>query len=47
MLDISSREELVSSSEAACSLAPSARDWLADETWSTVEATCKLLASRV
>jgi hypothetical protein len=33
MLDISSREELVSSKDAACSLAPSASDWLAEETW--------------
>ena len=32
MLDISSRDELVSSSEAACSLAPSARDWLEEAT---------------
>jgi hypothetical protein len=33
MLDISSREAPVSSSEAACSLAPSASDWLALEIW--------------
>jgi hypothetical protein len=29
---ISSSEELVSSNEAACSLAPSASDWLVEET---------------
>jgi len=30
--DISSREEDVSSRDDACSLAPSARDWLEEET---------------
>src|SRR5690349_14193747 len=30
---ISSVEELVCSNEAACSVAPSANDWLAEETW--------------
>ena len=37
---ISSMEEEVSSSPAACSEAPSARDWLADETCAEAEATC-------
>jgi hypothetical protein len=32
MDDISSNEELVSSIEAACSLEPSAKDWLLAET---------------
>jgi hypothetical protein len=32
MEDISSREEEVSSNDEACSDAPSAKDWLADET---------------
>ena len=32
MLESSSMEELISSSEAACSLDPSASDWLAEET---------------
>ena len=38
MLDISSRDELVSSSEAACSLAPSANDWLAEDTCPAADA---------
>ncbi len=33
-------EEEVSSSPAACSEAPSARDWLAEETCDEAEATC-------
>jgi len=47
MLDISSSEELVSSSEAACSLAPSASDWLAEETWPAAPAVCSAPAERV
>ncbi len=39
MLDISSSEELVSSSEAACSLAPSANDWLEPDTCAAAEVT--------
>jgi hypothetical protein len=39
MLEISSRDELVCSSEAACSLAPSARDWLLAATWPAAETT--------
>jgi hypothetical protein len=40
MEDISSREDDVSSKEAAFSEAPSANCWLADETWLEAEATC-------
>ncbi|MPN43474.1 hypothetical protein SDC9_191034 [bioreactor metagenome] len=40
MLAISSSEELVSSSEAACSLAPSASDWLAEFTCEAAAAVC-------
>ena len=40
MDDISSKEDEVSSMEAACSEDPSARDWLEDDTWSAAEATC-------
>ena len=39
MLAISSSEALVSSSEAACSLAPSAKDWLDEEICPLAEAT--------
>ncbi len=39
MDDISSREEEVSSIAEACSAAPSARDWLADETSPDAQAT--------
>jgi hypothetical protein len=39
MDDISSREEEVSSIEAACSEDPSASDWLAEETCPEAEAT--------
>ena len=39
MEDISSSEEEVSSMEAACSEAPSASDWLAEDTWPEAEAT--------
>ena len=39
MLAISSSDELVSSSDDACSLAPSANDWLAEDTWLAAEAT--------
>ena len=37
---ISSSEAEVSSSEAAWALAPSAKDWLASETWRAAEADC-------
>ena len=47
MLDISSSEELVSSSEAACSLAPSARVWLAEETCDDAAAVCSEPALRL
>ncbi len=40
MLDISSSEALVSSTDAACSLAPDERVWLAAETWRAAEAVC-------
>ena len=39
MEDISSSDEEVSSMEAACSEAPSASDWLAEDTWPEAEAT--------
>jgi hypothetical protein len=39
MEDISSREEDVSSMEAACSEDPSARDWLAEDISPDAEAT--------
>ena len=42
MLAISSNEELVSSSEAACSLAPSAKLWLAEETWLAAATICSV-----
>ena len=47
MLDISSRDELVSSSEAACWLAPSAKDWLAADTWPAAAAVCSAPALKV
>ena len=47
MLAISSSEELVSSSEAACSLAPSARDWLAEEICEDAAEVCWAPADRV
>ena len=37
MEDISSSDEEVSSIEAACSLSPSASDWLAEDTWPEAE----------
>jgi hypothetical protein len=40
MEDISSMEEEVSSMDDACSEAPSARDWLEEETWAAPELTC-------
>ncbi len=40
MEDISSRDEEVSSSDDACSDAPSARGWLDEATWEEAEATC-------
>ena len=40
---ISSLEAKVSSSEAACSLAPCASDWLTDETWPAALATWAVL----
>ncbi len=47
MEDISSREEDVSSIEAACSEDPSARDWLAEETWPEAEETCSAASERL
>jgi hypothetical protein len=37
---ISSSDELVSSNDAACSLAPSANDWLASDTWPAADDVC-------
>jgi hypothetical protein len=39
MDDISSSEEDVSSMEAACSLEPSAKDWLEEDTCPAADAT--------
>ena len=47
VLDISSSEELVSSREAACSLEPSASDWLEDATCREADAVCSEPALRV
>ena len=47
MEDISSREEEVSSMEAACWLAPSASDWAAPETWPAAEPLLGPLAQPV
>ena len=46
MLDIYSNEELVSSNDAACSLAPSASNWLADATWLALLVSVSLAKAR-
>ena len=45
--DISSSDEEVSSIEAACSEAPSASDWLAEETWPEADTTCSAASERL
>ncbi len=47
MEDISSREEEVSSIDAACSEDPSASDWLAEETWLEADDTCSAASERL
>ena len=46
MLESSSNEALVSSNEAACSLAPSANDWLAAEISAAAAFVCRAPADR-
>ena len=45
--DISSKEEPVSSSAAACSPAPWAKDWLAAETWTAAVRVCSAFWCRL